>query len=48
VPEVPFSHCLPSIAANAANGNIGRLAYRRFEVVTISVEGPFRIDSSGE
>jgi hypothetical protein len=35
-----FSHCLPNIATNAANSDISRLAYRRFEVVTISAGGP--------
>ena len=32
-----FSHCLPSIATNAANSEIRRLAYKRFKVATISV-----------
>jgi hypothetical protein len=36
-----FSHCLPSIATNAASSDISRLAYRRFEVVTTSAGGPF-------
>jgi len=36
-----FSHWFPSIATNAANNDTRRLAYRRSEVVTISVGGPF-------
>jgi hypothetical protein len=36
-----FNHCLPNIATKAANSDIKRLAYRRFEVVTISAGGPF-------
>ena len=36
-----FSHCFPSIAMNAANSDIRRLAYRRSDVVKISVGGPF-------
>src|SRR5882757_7805543 len=35
-----FNHCLPSIATNAANSDIRRLAYRRSDVVMISVGGP--------
>src|ERR1700744_4784626 len=38
-----LSHCLPSIATNAANSDIRRLAYRRSEVVMISVGGPFHV-----
>jgi len=36
-----FNHCLPNIATNAAKRDIKKLAYRRFEVVMISVGGPF-------
>ena len=36
-----FNHCLPSIATNAANIDMERLAYNRSEVVTISAGGPF-------
>ena len=48
-----FNHCLPSIATNATNSNISRLAYKRFEVVTISWDGPLQAGgaagfSSGE
>jgi hypothetical protein len=34
---------LPNIATKAANNDIRRLAYRRFEVVTISAGGPFHV-----
>ena len=36
-----LSHCLPNIATNAADSDISRLAYRRSDVVMISVGGPF-------
>ena len=36
-----LSHCLPSIATNAANSDISRLTYSRSKVVMIAVGGPF-------
>ena len=48
-----LSHYLPSIAMNAANSDISKLAYRRSDVVTISVRRAFQAggavgSSSGE
>lgn len=40
------SHCLPNIATNAANSSIRNLAYRRSEVVTISVGNLFHVGSA--
>ena len=38
-----FSHCLPTIGANAANSDIRRVVYRRFEVVITFVGRPFHV-----
>ena len=41
-----FSHCFPSIATNAANRDISKLAYRRSDVVMISEGGPFHAEGA--